>query len=89
VRGLLLEELEGLDLEDQGRLREFSEAWRRVGWALQEAGEEDTLKTFAAQTRLLIRDLEAQQELLESFPPTPRGRLKSLDVGLLRSEESR
>jgi hypothetical protein len=89
VRGLLLEELEGLDLEDQGRLREFSEAWRRVGWALQEAGEEDTLKTFAAQTRLLIRDLEAQQELLESFPPTPRGRLKSLDVGLLRSEGSR
>ena len=89
VRGLLLEELEGLDLEDRGRLREFSEAWHRVGWALQEADEEDSLKTFAAQTRLLIDELEAQQELLEGFPPTPRGRSASLDVGLLRSEEPR
>ena len=89
VRGLLLEELGALDIEDKGRLSEFSEAWRRVGWALQEAGEEDSLKSFAAQTRLLIDDLEAQQELLEDFPPTPRARTMPLDVGLLRSKEPR
>ena len=67
-------------------MKEFKEAWRRVGWALQEAGEERLLLTFAAQTRLLITEPEAQEELLGGFPPTPRGLSAPMDVGLLRSE---
>ena len=89
VRSLLLEELEALDPADQARLLEFAEAWRRVGWALQEAGEEGALQTFAAQTRLVLSEPEAQQALLAEFPPTPRGRALPLDVGLLRVEEAR
>jgi len=89
VRGVLLEELGDLDPMDSGRLAEFREAWRRVGWALQEVGEEHLLRSFAAQSRLLITDPEAQQELLGGFPPTPRGRSVPLEVGLLRAEGPR
>lgn len=89
VRGVLLEEFEGRSTEALQGVKELAEAWRRVGWALQEAGEEDLIRSFAAQTRLLIQDREVQMKLLESFPPTPRGLLEPLDVGLQRSSEPR
>ena len=89
VRSLLLEELEALDLTDQERLEEFAEAWRRVGWALQEAGDEGSLQTFAAQTRLVTNAPEVQEALLAEYPPSPRGRSLPLDVGLLRVEDRR
>lgn len=89
VRSLLLEELEALDLEDRGRLEEFARAWQRVGWALQEAGDAAALKSFGAQTRLIVRQAEAQELLLDQFPPSPRGLITPLDVGLLRVDEPR
>ena len=82
VRGVLLEELSDLDSTDPGRVGEFIEAWRRVGWALQEADEEAELQSFAAQTRLLVQDYEVLLEMLEGFPPSPRALPEALDVGL-------
>lgn len=88
VRGLLLEELGGLGAgaaDDAGEVGAFEEAWRRVGWALQEAGEEGVMRSFAAQTRLVDVDAGVREAVLRGFPPTPRGAALELDTGLLRS----
>lgn len=86
VRGVLLEELATLEEGDGARVRELAQAWRRVGWALQETGGEDEFRSFAAQTRLVCQDPEVLLELLGGFPPAPRGVAQPLDMGLSRSQ---
>ena len=79
VRGVLLEELADLDPR---RVDELSMAWRRVAWALQEAGEEEALRSFHGLSRERLREREDLQGLLKGFPPPPRGLSDRLDVGL-------
>jgi hypothetical protein len=84
IRALLLEELSMVDSANRVQLKELWMVWRRVAWALQEAGQEEALRSFWIKTTAKTDEREVLRELLRGFPPHPRGLFEPIDLGLLR-----
>ena len=84
AEALLLEELMTTNSAEEARAKELPKVWRRAAWAMQEAAQEETLRSFWVKTASAAVERAVLGEVLRDFPPHPRGIFESLDVGLLR-----
>ena len=84
VQALLLEELMTTNSAEEARAKELRKVWRRAAWAMQEAAQEEALRSFWVKTASAAVERAVLGEVLRDFPPHPRGIFESLDVGLLR-----
>ena len=84
VQALLLEELMTISSAQEAHAKELPKVWRRAAWAMQEAAQEEALRSFWVKTASATVEREVLGAVLRDFPPHPRGIFEPLDVGLLR-----